>query len=241
LFAALAPCVRAQITWSLQADWSNTNNPNGVWTLTNNGTPFASQYAWNETLPHPVNAWAAGPKASGAAANDATAQLPGWYQALDTGANGNDYAAGDIYVHAPYTAGGYTSAIWTSPISGSIAVSGSIWHLLNLGRTNDWGIYKNDGLSTNLIASGSVGDSGNSRASPFNFVTGSGGAALASILVNVGDKIEFRLSQTSGSPYPMADGVTFIVASAVPEPSTSAAVLGLAGVCAVAWIRRRAH
>ncbi len=224
------PCLSAQSSWSLQNDWSNASNPNGAWTLTNNGTPFTTQYPWLDgSLTVPVNAWAS------SSGSTTTQQLPAWYQALKTGDGGNDYLAGDIYVHAPYTPGGYTSAIWTSPIAGTVSVSGEIWHLLNLGRANDWGIYRNNVLLT----AGTVSDSGTSRTAPILFSTGSGGAsALTDIAVNNSDTIEFRLWQNPGSPYPDPDGVTLNIASPVPEPSTIA-ILGLSSAFLAVIYRRR--
>ena len=81
----------AQTLWSIQGDWSNISNPNGAWTLTNNGTPFATQYPWQDgSLTVPVNAWAS------SAGPTTTQQLPAWYQAVKSGDGGDDYLAGDI-------------------------------------------------------------------------------------------------------------------------------------------------
>ena len=235
--AALSLSCRAQIGWSLQNDWSNSNNPmaSGVWTLTNNGNAFAAQYLWNDPLPHPVYAWAVG--ASSRSPGDATDQLPAWYQAIDSVGTGYDYQAGDIYVHAPYTVGGYTSAVWTSPINGTVSVSGSIWHLLNLGRTNDWaGVVNGKPVP---ITSGTVSDSGNSRASPVDFLSGSGGSAvLASIAVVVNSTIEFRLWQHVGSPYPTANGVMLNIVP-IPEPAACAALAGLGALGLALRLRKR--
>ena len=229
LLVLLVSAVRssALTTWSLQNDWSNTSNPNGVWTLTNNGTPFTTQYAWLDgSLGTPVNAWAS------SSGPTTTAQLPAWYKAVVSGDGGDDYLAGDIYVHPPYTAGGYTSALWTSPITGTVSVSGDLWHLLNLGRADDWGIY----VKNVLVTGGAVPDSGNSRSNPVLFSSGSGGSsALNNIAVGINDTVELRLWQDPGSGYPTPEGVSFNIVSTIPEPS---AIAMLGGSLALVFVRR---
>ena len=77
---ALSPFAAAvQTTWSLQDDWSNTSNPNGAWTLTNNGAPFTTQYQWLDgSLTVPVYAWAASPGPRRSASGACRARSAGW-------------------------------------------------------------------------------------------------------------------------------------------------------------------
>lgn len=197
LFGALcmAPSRSAANTvYDVTADWSDTANPNGPW-------------AYNEgvnLLPH-VAAWQ-GLSGDFTSAQPAyarfevgTSNLPCIFQSSATVGITHDWVTGDVVCHTTDDVNGIGSGpaniTWTSPITGIVAVSGDIWMGRDIGRGNHWAISHN-GI---VLTSGDVfsGDA-YSRATPFSFADGSGGAAaLTSINVALGDVIQLELTRTA--------------------------------------------
>ncbi len=106
--------------------------------------------------------------------------------------------------------------------------------LRDIGRSNDWEILHNaTSLTSATVSSGDAFD----RANPFDFATGSGGAAaLTGIAVSAGDVIELRVTRAVASQGHFS-GVTFTV---VPEPG-SAGLLAI-GLLLLSWrSRSRTH
>ena len=182
------------MTSDLNSDWSEVANPNGVWTY----------QVGSSVLPHfedvtsvygfstPQTGWAelSNPY-SGA-----------WIQnngSYDVGPS-NDVQAGDIMAYADQTGSGGTTVVWTSPGSGSIDVLGSVWPVNFLGRSSHWSVL----FDGQVLSEGDIFDQDitqeYTRSHPFDFSTGSGGAAvLQNIDVTAGDTISLRLSARSGS------------------------------------------
>ena len=122
--------------------------------------------------------------------------------------------------------------IWTSPLNGFATISGNTWMGRDISRGNHWALF-DDGI---LLTEGDIssGDS-YSRATPFSFDTGSGGAlALQNIPVSIGEVFELRITTTS-TPGDYA-GVNFTV-NTVPEPSTL--IFGVIGALGLAMRRFR--
>jgi hypothetical protein len=109
----------------------------------------------------------------------------------------HDWKQGDVITHTPSSANS-TSVRWTCPIDGSITISGDVWHTRNIGRYNEWEIYKN-GI---LLTEGQVGSGmPDSSYNPSTFL-------LSSIFVAKGDVIELRLTKCN-SQYGDYVGVGF--------------------------------
>ncbi|HOW72578.1 MAG TPA: PEP-CTERM sorting domain-containing protein [Phycisphaerae bacterium] len=205
--------------WDLTADWSNDNNPNGVWTLMksqtvaftinqpdyyNNGT---QQRAWADEV------------------FSRNAHVPFWMKSQTTGLISAHGAERDR------TGSDYTSAVWTSPIDGTVQISGAIWTVWASGRRMDWQLLKN-GV---VLTSGQLLADASHINAPFDYADGSGGAAALSQTVAVGDRLELALiSVSEGGNLGDSLGLTFQIA---PEPATL--MLWLFGGAAAFRRRRR--
>ncbi len=206
-------------TYDLNADWSDSLNPNGVWTY-REGT---------NALPH-VSAFQglSGDFASAQPAwtrfGTGSSNLPAWFKSTATVNLPHDWQAGDIIMHSTDGFNGIGSGngnvIWTSPIDGFATISGNIWMGRDIGRANHWALFDDGGLLTEGdIASGDIYD----RNSPFLFSNGSGGSlVLQNVPVSIGEMFELRITKTS-SPGDYV-GVNFTV-NAVPEPSSALLLL----------------
>src|SRR5580693_10225760 len=137
----------AGIVYDLGSDWSNSSNPNGVWTYQGGSVP----------LPSNVSNWAgfAGQNAWAPSATTPPGFLPAWMQVssalLSTVTNGT--AVGNIVTHTYDSfngAPGYgpTNVIWTAPSAGVANISGFLWQARSLaGRNQQWTLFIN-GVST---------------------------------------------------------------------------------------------
>jgi hypothetical protein len=176
--------------YDLKTDWSDISNPNGVWTIKYNAVTLSSSGAEDLGFDASQSAWR----------NDF---LPAFVKNNGSYTNGYPFEtfAGDIIVH---TYGGFNGGSdaganikWQSPSDGFATISGGVWEVNSLGRTNHWELYHN-GLS---LSGGNVfdGDAA-SRDNPFQFANGSEGiAAVSSIPVRRGDVISLNLSNVSQS------------------------------------------
>ena len=183
-------------TWDLAADWSDATNPNGEWTYREGANALPSVPDWTPLLSPVVQpAWAPSVTSGNF--------LPAWFKSTTSATSNNpelDFVAGDVVVVSTDlsngSANGPANVIWTSPINGAIDVSGSVWMLRDIGRSNRWELLHNGvPLSSGDIFSGDPFD----RSSPFNFADGSGGpGVLKAIPVSVGDVIQLDIVRTSG-------------------------------------------
>jgi len=217
--------------YDLNADWSDANNPNGVWSYRQGTT----------ALPH-VNAWQglsgdfATAQPAWARFETGTSNLPIWLKSSAAVNITHDWLTGDVITHSTDgfngIGSGVSNVIWTSPLNGFATISGNTWMGRDIARGNHWALF-DDGI---LLTEGDIfsGDSYN-RATPFSFDTGSGGAlALQNIPVSIGEVFEFRITKTS-TPGDYA-GVNFTV-NTVPEPSTL--IFGVIGALGLAMRRFR--
>ena len=211
LLAALVVTGSASaVVYDVQADWSDTSNPNGVWSYHSASGLMTSGTWTGDAFGTPQQAWL-GP-------------FPRtWFQYNGTGP-AFDWQPGDIITHS----GGTMATIlrFTSPVTGTLDVTGVTWQIRAIGRTVDWGFF----LNNSLLTFGTMLSGATTRANPMNFFAGSGGAAaLTNIAVTAGDQLELHYTGT-----PEYAGVSRQV-NAVPEPATLAG-LGLGGL---ALLRRR--
>jgi probable HAF family extracellular repeat protein len=220
-------CPRAEAAvFDLNANWSDTTNPNGPWSY-NEGNNVLSNHvnAWEQSLSYQQPAWAD--------SETGTDRLPAWFKA--TGVEpGMDWQIGDIVVHThDYANGvgnGTANLTWRSPLDGTADVSGFVWIARDIGRAETWDLYLNEILLTSgEIFSGDPYD----RANPFYFSDGSNGpTAITNLVVRSGDvlKLEFVSEYTNAGDFV---GVNLTV-TAVPEPAT----LGLLAA-GLALLRRK--
>jgi hypothetical protein len=229
---ALIPSVSVQAgtIYDLKTDWSKSTNPNGTWSYRQGNSIDSFNPSWpGDSWSTPQVAW-----------SGSFPQV--WFQSNGTEQFPHDWAKGDIITHSGNVSDFANSSVvvWTSPVDGTVNISGDTWKARNIGRSNDWALYLN-----NTILTGGTLASGDSHtsATPFLFQDGFGGAsALEDITVHVGDEISFRLTKSANSPFGDYAGVNLTLdATAVPEPATlSLLFLGGAGLVApLVWSRRR--
>ncbi len=109
--------------------------------------------------------------------------VPGWAKSI--GKSKYDVPAGRVFCHTP------TVVRWTSPMAGSIQISGGLWAVRNLEkRVQKWQVRKN-GLP---LTSGQIGWSKTcTSAAPQPLAAGSGGPGALQTAVRQGDRIELSL------------------------------------------------
>jgi hypothetical protein len=177
-------------------DWSDAENPNGVWSYREGENPLPFVDAWERNQGH----WATS-QPGWARSEEANTRLPFWFRSNGTENFVRDWQAGDVVVHSVDAANGVGAApaelVWTSPSEGIVSVMGSVWMGREIGRANLWQIFLND----ELLTSGNI-SSGDafSRADPFRFAEGSDSAnVLRSIAVSEGDELRLVVTTTTTS------------------------------------------
>ncbi|HRF58341.1 MAG TPA: hypothetical protein PLH94_00340 [Fimbriimonadaceae bacterium] len=172
--------------WNLNADWSDSANPNGPWTLMKNPTaPFTTVIPqWSPGFPQP--AWADQP----VPLHD---HVPAWYKRTPIDYFAIDVPNGVIAAHGAEvdrTGTNVTLVRWTSPITGTVKVLGDIWPARHLGREMDWALAVNGSVTSvgQFAATNSY-----SSANPMNFYEGSGGFGAVSVNVVPGTTIDLRV------------------------------------------------
>jgi hypothetical protein len=149
---------------------------------------------------------------------------------------GPDVPVGTVFMHGTINNGPHAGVTWTSPIDGSIDLTGDIWQAektgQHAGRSMQWNIL----LNGQELTGGTVSwDDTFDSANPFDFAAGSGGASvLDDLLVSIGDVVTLEIF----SPVePSFAGLNFTVTQVdVPEPSTALLLFAF-----VPLIARRRH
>jgi hypothetical protein len=180
---ALVPLV----VHNLAGDWSDSSNPNGVWSYREdlNALPHVSDWTpLSSSVPQP--AWSR----LGTNPN----YLPAWFKSTSDNPSGFDFLTGDVVLHSTDTFRGPmgdANVAWTSPKDGTIDVAGSVWMVRDIGRGNTWKLWFNtDSVTAGHVSSGDPYD----RSAPFDLSSGAGGgAALSDISVSSGDEIRLHL------------------------------------------------
>lgn len=181
-------------TYSLNADWSNTNNPNGVWSYNQNATPINTfqTFWWGQA------GWGYLWLGDGCV-------IKGSYPAGMNDPWGNplepahDWRPGDVVIHGlsiPY--GGDTTFVnitWTSPADGTIDISGRAW---------DAEIFADRDMSWTLIVGGETVAQRSSVRGIYRKDKSATFSAnrvakhpLTSIQVTQGEVVEFRVAATT--------------------------------------------
>ncbi len=219
--------------YTLGGDFSNANNPNGVWSITQ-GTTLLTHY------PQPSD----GNSLDSAAANgfwgvggSFNTDVPFVLQTTEDGSatgsfNNNDFLTGDVIAHSP-NSGAPLFINWTAPSAGSISFSSAVWYAHSpVTRSN----VVSDLLGGSLLNTITVDNTSN-RSAPITTLSGS------SLAVSAGEVLAFSFAQSPGQTFGSLDGISATVnfsSSAVPEPATWAMMLvGVVGLGAVRRARRR--
>ena len=194
----------AVVVYDLAADWSDTTNPNGVWSYNKGaGDPILThQDPWSPGTTQ--SGWAEAPMSD-------RGHIPVWLKSVGWGG----LPAGRVGVHTTdsYSANpsaGIANVTWTSPIAGTIVVSGGVWLP---GRTYDrpqaWRVLDQNDL---VVASGSLTINDPYTASnPFLFEE--------TMSVSAGDVITTELYKLGNVGYWVGLDLT-ITAQPIPEPSS---------------------
>ncbi len=196
LLASLTRPASAGTVYDLTADWSDSVDPNGVWSYREGGDPLPHVSAWQGLSGDFTSAQPAWARSA-----VGTSNLPCFFKSSADVGIVHDWLAGDVVCHTTGPFNGIGSGIanvtWTSPVTGTVAVTGAVWMGRDIGRGNHWSVA----LDGAALTSGDVysGDP-YSRAAPMDFASGSGGpAALSAVAVRAGDVIELDLSRTSAA------------------------------------------
>ena len=224
------------VTYNLSSDFSNINNPNGVWSFTQGATALAH-------YPIPIT-----PNALNvAAANGYWGTGPGFNTApfvIRTTSNGsaavgydnNAFLTGDVILHSTNPGNGADLFVnWTAPASGIIDVFGSVWYAHTpVDRSNDVVLTLG---ATNLITTTLT--NAITRSNAFGF-------SNLGLTVAAGQVISFRFKPTVGQQFGSVAGLNETViftanaAGAVPEPATWGMMLLGFGLVGSAMRRRDA-
>lgn len=194
LVLVAATWVSADDCWDLTADFSDSANPNGVWSYNEGANPLPHVDSWQSSL----GGWAL-PQPGFAYSENGTNRLPFWYRSNGTENFAPDIQAGDVVVHSVDAfngiGNGEANVTWTTPVAGIINISGGVWATREIGRGNQWTLSLNDApLSSGFVSSGDP----YSRATPFDFAFGSGGpTALEMVSVAVGDVLKLEIVRTT--------------------------------------------
>jgi hypothetical protein len=178
------------------ADWSNVSNPNGVWSYNAGDEPLPFVEEWRRNLGsfgYPQPGWAQ--------SEDTNTRIPFFYQSNGTETFENDIERCDVVIHSQDdnvgVGNGPANLVWTAPSGATVSIRGAVWLARDIGRSNDWKLYRNE----TLLSQGSLtSDDVHSRAEPFPFADGSGGiAAITDIAVEEGDQLRLEIVRTSTS------------------------------------------
>jgi hypothetical protein len=216
LVTGTATSVQA-VTYSLNSDWSDTSNSNGVWT-----------YRAGNTLMHQT---AVNPHFIGSAWIGPDNYLPVLFKAT---AQYLDIHVGDVIVHSADQAGsGVANILWTAPAATTVDILGSAWFAADDGgqvaRSSEWSLWLNGSLlSSGVVSWGDAYD----RNNPFLFSLGSGGAnSLQNLPVNTGDQIMLQIEKTPQSQYGTFVGLDLEIEAAstngVPESGRTGLLFSL--------------
>lgn len=213
----------ATVVYDVATDWSDTQNPNGVWTYTgDNGVVLtANQADWD-----PARTFFSGQQAAWA---DSSLPNPGhvpmWFRS--SGASVLDVPGVGMHGSAGFT-NAWVGVAWRSPVNGRINIDGGVWHAFKAvdgfgsdhrGRNSDWRLRHNG----TVLASGNVsGTDAFSSSSPFSFALGAGGNLLTDIVVAAGDEIVLEfISPTSFATFIGVDLVITAIDDGPPVPPTT--------------------
>lgn len=193
--AFMAQTLSAQ-TYNVKTEWSETTNPNGVWSYVSPLGPLPRVDWWQRNL----GGWTSAQPAW-ALSEDSNNRLPMFYRSNGTETFATDTLPGDVVIHSWDPTNGVGTGdgavVWTAPHPSILHMQGNIWMTRDIGRSNQWTLRSgNTPLTSGLVFSGDPYN----RANPMSFAAGTGGAtALQSILVDTGDKLALDIVRQSSA------------------------------------------
>ncbi len=237
LMALAAPSASHAVTYNLSTDWSNSANPNGVWSYSygNGLVPYQAVAAPGNPL---APATLGGYFSSGPDLNVNTPDvLRAAVNGSAAGGTNLDFIAGDIVIHTPND-GSTLSIRWTAPSAGLIDFHTLVWYahssVSSESRSND----------VSMLLAGSAFSTVQVNPTSYKNNTDRWDSTGSGFSVAAGDILELAFAKASGQAYGSLNGLSFNVdfspaVSAVPEPSTWAMmILGFAGVGFMAYRRK---
>jgi hypothetical protein len=211
LFSVLTVAITANgAIFNLSADWSDTVNPMGAWSLYRNTTSlFTINQSDFPSNGAGQNAWADQPCYL-------NAHVPVW---MKSDVDGKIYTHGAEYDR---TGSNVTFARWTSPEDGTVTISGSVWTAALNRRTMGWNLrYEGANITGGTLYS----DGRHGAANPVLFSQGSGGSGVLTFSVEAGQAIDLVFTSISESGN-LGEMLGLDLTINIPEPTTIA-LLGL--------------
>ena len=212
--SSLPPPPERELLFDLASEWSDEQNPNGVWRYREgiNDLPFQPNTVSVSGIDHGL--WAV--------SNVPGTFLPLWGRSqIDGPASGGsvlDLRVGDVFMHSTDGNGqgnGVGNVVWTSPFKGVIDVRGAVWMVRDIGRANSWRILMNGSeLFRGSVSSGDQYHRGNPlrfgywrfarvcrqffpNPCPPPIETGVGRSDLSNLRVSTNDEIELQVARIS--------------------------------------------
>jgi hypothetical protein len=223
---------RADLTFNLAADWSDTANPKGPWSyniapgvpLTNHLADYdPNRVVFASTQP----AYAPGPVTAFASNNPG--HIASFLKSVATTKDSrDDFPIGHVYMHGddPFNSPtSYENSIagitWTSTTAGTATISGGLWEVSKyLGRTENWRLS----LNGHVLTSGVLRPTDPyGSADPFEFSLGTGGAGALVVSLAPHDVLNLEVFRSGNEPATLVGvdwSIDVAVASSTPEPSS---------------------
>lgn len=179
------------IVWDFRADWSEAQNPNGVWSLLEGENLLPHVASWQSSL----GGWSQ-PQPGWAESENGNNRLPFFFLSNGSETFVNDFDSGDTVVHSwdPVNGvgNGHAAIRWTAPYRCYVRLSGKVWIGRDIGRAVNVRIRRNSAtIATAPVASGDPYSSANPL--PLN----DGAGPLNILQLEAGDTIDL-LFETVG-------------------------------------------